>query len=187
MNASEEEFIEALGRLTELERLGLLAVARHYARGESGFTGGDDLLSEAIYRVADGRRKWPKRVPLERFLINVMRSVVSGARQRADMSRGNRSLDDEGESFDALGALACPSAEEIALGAERRRQGGAAIEFARRTLRNDQSALSVLEGIAEDFSASEMREAFGLDHAQFHAARQRVMSRLTAFARKRAQ
>ena len=36
-------------------------------------------------------------------------------------------------------------------------------------------------------SAAEMREAFGLDQAQFHAARQRVMSRLTAFARKRAQ
>lgn len=39
----------------------------------------DALLQEAITRVLEGRRPWPKREELARFLIGVMKSVASDA------------------------------------------------------------------------------------------------------------
>lgn len=183
VHASKEQFIEALWRMSDEQKAGIDSTARHYASGRSGYTDGDDLLNEAIYRVAEGRRKWPIDVPIEVFLINVMRSIVSATRQRSDMSREHRSYDDADDCEEGFALDSFPSAEDQALVAERAFLGGAAIKFARRTLAGDRIALNVLEGLTADFSAADMREAFDIDKRQLHAARQRVMSRLTAWAR----
>ena len=171
-HASKEEFIEALWRMSDEQKAGIDSTARHYAKGRSGYTDGDDLLNEAIFRVAEGRRKWPIQVPIEVFIMNVMRSIVSGARQKSDMSREHRSYDDADDCEEGFLVDWFPSAEDQALAAERTCLGGAAINFARRTLADDQLALNVLEGLAADLTASDMREAFGVDKKQFHAARQ---------------
>ena len=183
-HASKEEFIEALWRMSDEQKAGIDSTARHYAKGRSGYTDGDDLLNEAIFRVAEGRRKWPIQVPIEVFIMNVMRSIVSGTRQRSHMSTDHQSFEDEDELEDERYSSSYPSAEEEALAAERIAIGRAALRFARRTLAGDQLALNILEGLAADLTPADMREAFDVDKRQFHAARQRVMSRLTTWARR---
>jgi DNA-directed RNA polymerase specialized sigma24 family protein len=187
MNATIEDFIDALGRLTEVERLGLLAVANTFAKRGVGFSCGKDLLSEVIYRVAEGKRHWPASAPLESFLVSSMRSVANAARRRAEASPGHRSLDDEDATFEACEALSSASTEQILIESQRRSTARDAIAFARRTLAGDRVALQVLEGICADLRASEMCEAFGINSALYHAARQRVMSRLTAYGRRHPQ
>jgi hypothetical protein len=186
MHATVDEFIEALGRLTMEERLGLLAIAGKYA-SRTSYTCGKDLLSEAIYRVAERQRLWPRGVPLERFLANAMRSIANHDRERADQQSSHRSLDEEAPPFTGAVGLLSPSAEDLLVEAQRRAGGRAAIEHVRQALAADPVALQVLGGISIGLEARQMLVSCDLDHARYHAARQRVMSRLIDYGRRHPQ
>lgn len=185
-HATKEEFNEAFDRLTQIERLGLKEAARRYASGHSGYTCGDDLLSEAVFRALDGRRKWRSGVPLETFLANVMRSVVSGARQRIEMTNRFLSLDADEDSGDGRlwrdAARAHPSAEDEAMRGQRARLGARAVAYAERSLRGDHDALNVLGGIVSGMAPNEIRQRHGMDKLRYAAAKQRVTFRLRACA-----
>jgi DNA-directed RNA polymerase specialized sigma24 family protein len=180
VNATVDQFRAAFAGLNKLERIGLAQLARRMASGASGYTSGEDLLSEAVVRTLSGRRHWPLDVPVETFIANAMRSIVFAARDSKEMSARDFSFDlDErlSPSPDAW-QHGPPTPEEICLRRERRDLGLAAIDFAREALRQDTEALNVLEGLAADMSAEETRAQLGIDLQTYKAARERVRYRL---------
>jgi hypothetical protein len=165
VNATVDQFRAAFAGLNKLERIGLAQLARRMASGASGYTSGEDLLSEAVVRT---------------FIANAMRSIVFAARDSKEMSARDFSFDlDErlSPSPDAW-QHGPPTPEEICLRRERRDLGLAAIDFAREALRQDTEALNVLEGLAADMSAEETRAQLGIDLQTYKAARERVRYRL---------
>ncbi len=185
--ATVEQFKQAFAGLNKIERVGLSQLAKKLARGASGFSCGEDLLSEAVVRTLNGSRRWPLDVRVETFVANAMRSIVYGERENKDMSA--RDFDFDFEACNSPSANAWqpppPTPEELALARERHELGRAAIEHARETLRTDTEALNVLEGIAADLTAAELREAFGSDLLAFRAARERVRYRLNEWKEER--
>ena len=75
--ATVEECVEGLRQLSDddLQKLG--QVARIRAMGLHAVDWDGDLLHEAIGRMLDGRRKWPREVSLVTFLVQTMRSIAS--------------------------------------------------------------------------------------------------------------
>lgn len=74
-----EEARQTLEQLDALDRATLMELARIHAKGFDP----DDILSEAILRVLDGRRQWPIDVEIIPFLGQVMRSVSWAMRNKA--------------------------------------------------------------------------------------------------------
>ena len=187
--ATVEQFQQAFAGLNKIERVGLSQLAKRLASGASGFSCGEDLLSEAVVRTLNGRRNWPLDVPVEAFVANAMRSIVYDERESKDMSARDFDFDlaeRNSTSADAWQAPP-PTPEELALARERHELGRAAIDHARRTLQSDTEALNVLEGIAADLTAKELREAFGTDLVAFRAARERVRYWLRDWKEERPQ
>ena len=84
--ATDQEVEEAIGVLTEADRVRLRRVATFRARPLQGsLLGADDLLQEAMVRTVAGARRWrKKKVTLVKHLIETMRSIASHAREDAD-------------------------------------------------------------------------------------------------------
>ena len=84
--ATREECIEALKALTprDLQRLNDLARVR--ATGLEPLEG-SDLLQEAIARLLDGSRRWPRKVSLVVFLLQTMRSIANSHWKRLEKSK----------------------------------------------------------------------------------------------------
>lgn len=185
--ASIHEFLDALRKLSDHERLALEAYANR-CTGGTPYSSAKDIIHEAINRTLEGRRRWPRDVDLAVFLANAVRSIANTSRQLAEQS--HLSVDDlREEENGACNLLYQPtcSTEEVAIARERERLGQAAIKFARSTLADDVEGLRVLDGIVADLSPKDMKEAFDLDDLAFDAARQRVMSRLKAWGRRHGQ
>ena len=188
--ATPEEFFEAFQRLGDKERIGMMAAAQHYTRGSSGFQDAEDLVSELIVRVIEGRRNWKIDVPLMAFLILGFRSVANGGRRLACNKLPHVSLDTCSDDPDLRAhweANPHPSAEDELCAAQEREACRAALDFARRSLVGDPLGLQVLEGMACDMSPTEMRDAFGVGKAELHAARGRVNARLSIGAARQAR
>ncbi len=187
--ATVEQFRDAFAALNKMERVGLAQLAGRLASGASGFSSGEDLLSEAVIRTLNGRRVWPMDVPLETFVANAMRSIVYAERASKEMSARDCGFDFDARlspSPDAWQA-APETPEEAAMRRERHEMGAQAFERARQTLRADAEALNVLEGMAADMTAEETREAFGIDLRAYRAARERVRIRLASWSGGRPQ
>jgi len=69
------EVRRALGDLSAAQKTVLVKIARAYARKTS--YSHEDLLQEALTRVLEGKRAWPRKLPLAVFLRGVMRSIAS--------------------------------------------------------------------------------------------------------------
>lgn len=69
------EVSRALTELGAADKTVLVKIARAYA-GKTGYSH-EDLLQEALTRVLEGKRTWPRKLPLMVFLRGVMRSIAS--------------------------------------------------------------------------------------------------------------
>jgi DNA-directed RNA polymerase specialized sigma24 family protein len=68
------EIAEAVKTLTAWQKTALMKLAKAYAMKTS--FGHEDLLQEALMRILDGRRDWPRSVAVVPFLAGVMRSIA---------------------------------------------------------------------------------------------------------------
>lgn len=68
------EIVHAVKTLTVQQKTALMKLAKAYAMKTS--FGHEDLMQEALVRVLDGRREWPRGVALVTFLAGVMRSIA---------------------------------------------------------------------------------------------------------------
>jgi RNA polymerase sigma-70 factor (ECF subfamily) len=69
------EQIAVINSLTAAEQTALMKIAKHYAKVRIQFDP-ENLVHDAICRVLDGRRAWPKEVPATVFLGRVVRIIA---------------------------------------------------------------------------------------------------------------
>jgi DNA-directed RNA polymerase specialized sigma24 family protein len=72
---SPAEVSRALRDLSAAQKTLLVKIARAYARKTS--YSHEDLIQEALTRVLEGKRAWPRKLPVAVFLRGVMRSIAS--------------------------------------------------------------------------------------------------------------
>ena len=176
--ATTQEFFDAYKALGQQEKLALHGYAHRCAAG-TGYSEATDIIHEAIIRVADGRRHWPRDLDVAVFLAGCVKSLASAARRRSDCRHVPLdSLNAQEEGFNPLEHEPISSTEELALRRERERLGEAAVAFVRSLLADDFDGTRVLNGMVAELSPQEMRLAFGLSDKAFAAARQRVVNRI---------
>lgn len=168
--ASTEETEAAIGTLTDADVIRLERFARYHVFRYRAINP-KDVLGEAIARVLDGRRSWPRDVKFPVFLRSVIRSI-------ADEFRADAKATLDGQSEENLDALA-----------NRNGEPGNPIEkqvAERHLIRdicelfdNDPHVKALLEGCELGLSAKEMQKTYGLSVHEFDAARKRLERTLT--------
>jgi RNA polymerase sigma-70 factor (ECF subfamily) len=73
--ATPDEAAVALEQLGPAGRIRLEKIARNRLRGLN--TEWEDLLQEALTRILEGSRKWPRNLPIINFVAGVMKSLAS--------------------------------------------------------------------------------------------------------------
>jgi RNA polymerase sigma-70 factor (ECF subfamily) len=138
----------------DLKRAGLIARGR--ANGLRAL-GWEDLLHEAVLRILDGTRRWPRDVPMIALLAQTMRSIASDTRRRefVEADEAERPVtaaqDNLEDALDASGRL---------MRVETR--------FAQ-----DAGALALMEGLQRGETALETQHRTGMTPRAYDAARKR--------------
>jgi DNA-directed RNA polymerase specialized sigma24 family protein len=157
----------ALDGLSAEELVQLQALARLRARGLPSGVLWSDLLHEALVRTLDGSRQWPAGVPLLVFLAGVMRSICDEIwrrrRREAELMAFGR--DAEARFQD----VPCPAADQ-----ERVLAASEALTALYRLFAGDGIVLTILSGLANGLSASDIRAAHGLSELDYDSARRRM-------------
>ena len=91
--ANREECAEALRRLSDEDYERLEKIARLRVIGLHAVAW-RELLHDAIERLLDGRRRWPRNVPLVVFLRETMRSIASDHWRRLGRAGGRGGVGD---------------------------------------------------------------------------------------------
>ena len=165
--ASPEEAAAALAALTPADRIRLEKLARNRLR-ESG-DAWEDLLQEAIKRILDKTRKWPRHVPLVAFVAEVMRSLASEYRRQQQQFRpdnlakepvsGNPGPDREAEARSEMKAI-----EDY--------------------LDDDDQALAVAMAKFEGYSPEEIQTMFTLTSTQYDSTLRRIRRKMEEYKKK---
>lgn len=169
-HASIDEVVTALDALTpeDLLRLRQLAKLRSTALVVMGW---EDLLNEAIRRVLEGARLWPKAVPFIAFMVQTMRSIASEERREQQTHATVAEADLVGAdgtplSLDQLSSNEVDPPRETAA-----RQLLGRIES---LFTGDQAALAVLRGFALGLTPEEIQEAGSLSTTQYATTQRRI-------------
>jgi hypothetical protein len=81
---SRAEISNALNSVTAAEQTALMKIAKHYANVSINVDA-EKLVHEALRRVLNGRRAWPKYVPATVFLAGVIGSIAREWMSRCDL------------------------------------------------------------------------------------------------------
>lgn len=182
--ATPTEFLDAVKSMAPQEKLALEVYADRCIHGTQ-YSEASDIIHEAIFRVLDGRRHWPRGLDLAIFLANSVKSIASGAKQRHEST--NRSMDwlhDSENGERPMSHESAASSEELAMCRERQRMSEAAMDYVRTRLHDDLDGVRVLNGMAGELSPAEMRREFAMSEKAFAAARARVVNRLKIWAER---
>jgi hypothetical protein len=153
---SEAELRNEINRLTAGERTKLIKIARHYARVGINFEP-HDLVQEAICRVLDGRRVWPRDLPAIRFLAGVIKSIAS--EWKTDFV--NKEIEAGDEGAEVRGTLAMIDVKRI-------------IAF----FDEDPIAQKLLIGMADGTRGEDLERASGLSPTQYESKRKKIRRRI---------
>ncbi len=151
------------------------AVAKHFTFGRP--IDPEDLLQEAFIRALD-TRKCPVDVDVVKFLIGVMRSVLSGESEKAEnqltvVLSAVTTNDDQDEPVEF--ADPSPSIEEDLID----RQNAANIQRTILALFDDDpEARVIVEGDIAGWSAEDLRAYTGLDKTAYDSKRRLIRRRL---------
>lgn len=170
------EFREAMRHLSAADWERLRKIAAVLAVGRT--LEGEDLMQEAIARVLDGGRPWPRCVAILPFLGGVMKSVAHGERAKVKRSSIRQPISlysHAGDlAIDPPSTSATPE-EVVAEGEEwsRVRHGITAM------FGDDYEAQILLEGIMDGLEGEELRALTGLDLTAYASKRRLIQRRLT--------
>jgi DNA-directed RNA polymerase specialized sigma24 family protein len=171
-----DEFREAVRRLsdTNWERLRRIAMALAVGRTLEG----EDLMQEAMARVLDGGRPWPRNVEILPFLAGVMRSVAHGERAKIKRSSVRQPISLYSPAGDlAIDPVSTSASPEEAVAEDEewsRVRQGITVMFG-----DDYDAQVLLEGIMEGLEGEDLRGLTGLDLKGFASKRRLIQRRLT--------
>ena len=135
-----------------------------------------ELLHDAIERLLDGRRQWPRNVPLVVFLRETMRSIASDHWRRLDrpvvVAESEMSADGEAD-----GGLVANAVDETAQ-PERRASAEETIRRIEDAFEGDGQALRVLAAMASGQSPRETQQEIGIDETRYASTLRRIRRRL---------
>ena len=129
-----------------------------------------DLLQEAIARILDGRRQWPRSIDFMAFMRQTIRSIASERRRRELRKPEHAEFDDEQMIDSALSSAGQP---------ERVVATSNLLEEIHTLFANDPEVLAVLSGIAADESPKEIQSRSGMSTTQYASAQKRIRRGLT--------
>jgi hypothetical protein len=165
---SEAEVRSEINSLTAGEQTKLIKIARSY--GRISFEEPDELVHEAICRILDGTRKWPRDLEKLRFLAGVIKSIA-GDRKRA--LRQTVPLDEEREVREARRGLMDYEGIEA-------RGIWAKLDVKRiMTLFDDDPiAQKILVGMADGTRGEDLEQASGLSPTEYESKRKKIRRRI---------
>ena len=169
--AIPEESAAALRRLSEGELRRLEQLARLRVIGLHAVDW-RDLLHEAIARLLDGSRRWPRDVSLVVFLRETMRSIASDHWRRleepvvmSEAELGVHQETGEGALDNAIDPVASP---------ERRVSAAETLARIEEAFKGDENALKVMAGMAIGKSPKEIQEEAGMNKTRYASTQRRI-------------
>ncbi|MGK5028806.1 hypothetical protein [Janthinobacterium sp. MDT1-19] len=171
-----EETMLAYTNISARERQILQGVARRYIKG-THFTEPLDLMHEALYLTVEQRRRWPKSVNFEIYMVMTMRSIAGADRNKQLTQAASGIPVEDILEWSFLGENFHISAEETVLRAEERLADSISTKTILGQLRAgaDKVAGDVLACLLSDMPAREIRSSLGLSVGAYDAARKRVL------------
>ena len=171
---ASDEVAATLAALTRADRARLAQIARMRCLGVVGLEW-TDLLNEAFVRMLDGRRRWPRSVPLVAFIAQTMRSIASESRSDDLLEYGAI----EAESMSGVeGDAPLRALAHTDITPEREVAAQKALEAIDALFADDATGHAVLGGLAEGETASELGARLQLDATQYASTLRRIRRRL---------
>jgi hypothetical protein len=162
---SEAEIRSEISSLTAGERTKLIKTASYYAwKGRISFEEPDELFHEAICRVLDRKREWPRDLEKLRLLAGVIKSIA-GDRKREQALKRTVPLDEEREVGDegteARGIRAKLDLKRIMS-----------------LFDDDPIAQKMLMGMADGIRGEDLERASGLSPTEYESKRKKIRRRI---------
>lgn len=164
---SPDEAAVAFEQLQPVDMVRLGNIARNRLRGLN--TDWEDLLQEALTRILEGTRKWPRHVSIIAFLAEVMRSLASEQWQRQSRSKAKEN----------------PSS--INPGPENASEAKAELNNIESFFNDDDEVLAVIMARAEGCSPEEIQNMFKLTSTQYDSTLKRIRRKLDHYKKKGAE
>ena len=174
--ATAEECAAALRQLTDADLQRLEQLARVRVIGLEKLVWGD-LLNEAVTRVLDGSRHWPRGVSLVVFLRETMRSIASDHWRRV----GERVVVAESEMIRAdreTGHGAVDIALDASMEPEARVSAAETLARIEALFEGDAEALQVMAGMACGKSPDEIQKEICINATRYASTQRRIRRRL---------
>jgi DNA-directed RNA polymerase specialized sigma24 family protein len=169
---SEVEIRKEINSLTLGERTKLIKIARYYGKGKISFEEPDELVHEAICRLLEGKREWPRDLEKLGFLAGVIKSIA-GDRSRAQRQALERTvpLDEETEvgeanSSEARGIIAVIEVKRIIS-----------------LFDDDPIAQKIVVGMMDGARGEEFQQASGLSPTEYEGKRKKIRRRIVYVVR----
>jgi DNA-directed RNA polymerase specialized sigma24 family protein len=162
---SEAEIRKEIASLTVGERTKLILIARRYAWKDP-----DEFVHEAICRVLERKRVWPRGVEKLGFLAGVIKSIA-GDRKRA-LKRESDALDELEKREKDKGPEEPDAADEIDL------------ERIMVLFGDDPIAQKILKGMADGARGKDLQQASGLSPTEYESKRKKIRRRIEKFIGK---
>ena len=160
---SEAEVRSEINSLTAGERTKLILIARHYAwRFGISFEDPDEFVHEAICRVLERKRVWPRGLEKLTFLAGVIKSIA-GDRKRA-LNRERVALKEMEKVVGDKGAG--DATDEIDL------------ERIMVLFDDDLIAQKILKGMADGARGKELQQASGLGPTEYQSKWKKIRRRI---------
>ena len=166
-----EECAIALQQLGEKDLRRLDEVARIRAAGLAPLEG-RDLLNEAIARMLEGRRQWPRDVRLDVFLLETMRSIASEHRRRQESARLVAESELRADSETGDGAIAM--AGDVSMAPEARATAAETLAWIDALFSEDADAQAVMAGKTEGMSPAEIQKEQAMDETRYATTLRRI-------------
>ena len=168
--ATVEESADALRRLSDADLYRLEQLARLRVTGLALDWG--DLLNEAIVRMLDGSRRWPRKVPLVVFLRETMRSIASDHWRRLDKSivAAESTIRADAETGDG----GVEMAPDLSMEPEARSAAAETLACVEEAFRDDADALAVIVGMVCGQSPREIQEENAMNETRYASTQRRI-------------
>jgi len=181
--ASQEEVIEAIHSLTDADYQKLMLIARYwhhqrYGRLEKRIKP-EEILSEAIVRTLDpGQRRWrKKKVSMVKHLDRVMESLSGHiVETRIAETRAREELTSEMEWAEEERLYPRSSVEDEIVARQQ-------LEMIQNLFADNEKALHVLRGRAEEKTAAEIRAELGLSETEYGSLIKLILRRFVKHAK----
>jgi hypothetical protein len=154
----------AIRALTDDDKASLMTIAMMYA-GKTPYEH-EDLVQEAVCRVLDGKRVWPRGLEPVKFLWGVVRSISSEwKKKRKPPKIIPEWVDPTGEERRAIAGL--DAVKILAL------------------FDDDPVAKKIVQGMMEGMRGQELQDLSGLDKTDYESKRTKIRRRIEKFCKAR--